>query len=340
MKHPKRWLSLYLILFLFAVITLWPRQANILSNPLRNPEQTKPLLIAHGGGNLEFPDNTLEAFYHAYSVDSSVMMETDISITKDGVLILSHDTTLDRKTSLVNASIHEVNYIDLVTQEMDFAYENPVSPKSNGFNVSQEFRRYKDFEGQTKTPVDVQYPNGISARHTQTFLVTTLEELIRAFPNSPINVEIKQSGDLGKTALNALIHLLDELDAEYNTYERIVLASFHQEIFQEFQKLKKSTHPELLFSPATQSVTKAFLLYLFKLDLFYRDEVAVFQLPMSQMGLNLATKRLVTTYQAKNIAIHYWTIDDPDDMRYLISIGVDGIMTNRPTLLKQILDES
>jgi glycerophosphoryl diester phosphodiesterase len=58
-------------------------------NPLRVNRGDTPLLIAHGGGNQEFPDNTLEAYYHAYSIDPRVMLETDVNITKDGVIILS-----------------------------------------------------------------------------------------------------------------------------------------------------------------------------------------------------------------------------------------------------------
>lgn len=60
---------------------------------------SQPLLIAHGGGNREFPDNTLEACYNASSVNPEVMLEMDVSITKDGVIIMSHDTTLDYRTN-------------------------------------------------------------------------------------------------------------------------------------------------------------------------------------------------------------------------------------------------
>ena len=85
---------LAVLLIIYAVMGLLPRGKNYSpANPMMK-EGDLPLLIAHGGGNKEFPDNTLEAFYNAYSVDKNVMMETDVSITKDGVLILSHDTTL------------------------------------------------------------------------------------------------------------------------------------------------------------------------------------------------------------------------------------------------------
>ena len=84
----------------YAILAIFPRFDNYKGeNPMRK-EGEMPILIAHGGGNKEFPDNTLEAFYNAYSVNKKVMMETDVSITKDGVVILSHDTTLDRKTNV------------------------------------------------------------------------------------------------------------------------------------------------------------------------------------------------------------------------------------------------
>jgi glycerophosphoryl diester phosphodiesterase len=85
------------------VAALLPQGDNYpLDNPMKK-EGDLPILIAHGGGNKEFPDNTLEAFYNAYGVDERVMMETDVSITKDGVLILSHDITLDSKTNVTGA---------------------------------------------------------------------------------------------------------------------------------------------------------------------------------------------------------------------------------------------
>ena len=88
------------ILLVYLVLAIFPRSNNYkFDNPMRT-DSDLPILIAHGGGNKEFPDNTLEAFYNAYSVDQRVMMETDVSITKDGVVILSHDVTLDRKTNV------------------------------------------------------------------------------------------------------------------------------------------------------------------------------------------------------------------------------------------------
>ena len=134
----------------YAAVALLPGKSNYpLENPMRKDGQL-PILIAHGGGNREFPDNTLEAFYNAYSVDPNVMMETDVSITKDGVVILSHDTTLDRKTN-VTGSIADWNYSDLMAQKVDFGYTNPTSDGA----LSGERQHFKDDSGAEKFPADV-----------------------------------------------------------------------------------------------------------------------------------------------------------------------------------------
>lgn len=330
---------LLIVLIIWIVLIVLPRPKSYKGvNPLAIKQNEKPFLIAHGGGNKEFPDNTLEAFYNAYHIDNNVMMETDVSITKDGVVLLSHDTTLDRKTNLLNALISEVNYNDLITEEVDFGYHNDVEPNSNGFNVSGKFIKYKTYENKNVTPLDVTYPIGVSPRHNEKFLATTLEELIKAFPNNKINVEIKQEGEIGRTALKAVIKLMDDLDGEFNTYERIVLASFHKEIFSELETLHKKDN-RLMYSPGTQGVVKYYILQFLGLDIFYNDKISVLQIPMSQSGIHLDTKRLVKNAHKHNIAVHYWTIDNEEDMKKLIEIGADGIMTNVPSKLKEVYDE-
>lgn len=332
--------ALIVLLFIYLIFVFLPKPDNANGdNPLRIEANERPFLIAHGGGNHEFPDNTLEAFYHAYSIDSNVMMETDVSLTKDGVIILSHDTTLDRKTTLTNALIIETNYSDLVSNEIDFSYHNDVVPNSNGFNVSGILKPYKNYMGESVTPLDITYPMGVSPRHNQKFLVTSLEDLIKAFPNNYLNVEIKQYDDIGLEALDKVLELMELLDEEYKTFDRIVLASFHEEIFQKMLQYKKTDYPELKVSPETNSVIKFYALQLTGLSFFYRDQVHVLQLPTEQYGLSLSTKKFIKNAHKNNIAVHYWTIDDPDEMRRLIENGADGIMTNRPSLLKEVLDE-
>ena len=296
------------ILLVYLVLAIFPRSNNYkFDNPMRT-DSDLPILIAHGGGNKEFPDNTLEAFYNAYSVDQRVMMD-------------------------VTGKICDWNYSDLISQEVDFGYTNPTENQQ----LTGDRKHFVGPDGKEKFPTDVPYPAGVSPRHEKVFLATTLEELITSFPNNRINVEIKQSGELGLKALKEVLRLLEKHDA----FDRVVLASFHEELYKEYQRLQKEGEvpAEFMFSPATGSATKFFILQLLKLDLFYSDKVCVFQLPTEQLGFNLATKGLVKAAHRNNLAVHYWTINDVEEMKHLIDIGADGIMTDYPHRLQEVYNQ-
>lgn len=319
------------VLVVWAVIAIFPRSHNYApTNPMRTTEEL-PILIAHGGGNREFPDNTLEAFYNAFSVDPRVMMETDVSITKDGVVILSHDTTLDRKTN-VTGNISDWNYADLMSQKVDFGYTNPT--KNDQLNG--ERRKFTTQEGKEVTPLDVEYPEGVTPRDESVFLATTLEELMTHFPENRINVEIKQEGQLGLTCLKEVLRLVEK----HNAWDRVVLASFHEELYDEFQRLQEAGEvPEtFMCSPAYDGVTEFFVMQLLMTDVFFDDRMTVFQLPMEEYGIDLATAGMVNAAHKHNMAVHYWTINDPEEMIHLIEIGADGIMTDYPHRLKEVYD--
>lgn len=327
-------LLLVLIIAAYAVIHFLPMPQNYTEKNNMMKDSELPILIAHGGGNKEFPDNTLEAFYNAYNIDTSVMMETDVSITKDGVIILSHDTTLDRKTNVTGAII-DWNYSDLIEQQVDFGYTNQ-SPEDD--YVLGDERHFTNEEGKEVYPRDVKMtlPEGI--RYNEgIFLATRLEDLLICFPESRINVEIKQEGETGLLALREVLRLVEEYDA----YDRVVLASFHTEIYEEFKRLKRDGEvPEnFMFSPGTSGVVKYYLLQLVGLDALFTDGLCVFQLPVEEMGIKMATERIVENAHERNIAVHYWTVNDKDEMRDLIELGVDGIMTDYPSRLKEVLDE-
>jgi len=51
------------------------------------------------------------------------------------------------------------------------------------------------------------------------------------------------------------------------------------------------------------------------------------------------SKRFVERAHEEGLAVHAWTIDDPSEMRRLFDLGVDGIMTDLPTVLRQVMEE-
>ncbi len=329
-------IALLAILIVWLVCFILPRPQNFaLQNPmLKDSPDSMPILIAHGGGNKEFPDNTLEAFYNAFSVDPRVMMETDVSITKDGVVILSHDVRLDRKTN-VTGEIADWNYSDLLSQKVDFGYTNKT--KSQVLVEGSERVKFTTEDGRHVTPLDVTYPEGVQPRDSEVFLVTSLEDLLICFPNNRINVEIKQSGEQGMACLREVLRLIDKYDA----WDRVVVASFHDEIYAEYVRLQKAGEvpASFMYSPSTGGATKFVVLHLLGLDVFFRDGMCVFQLPTEEIGIDLATEYLVDRAHDHNLAVHYWTINDKDEMRMLIGIGADGIMTDYPHRLAEVYAE-
>ncbi|MCE7998068.1 MAG: glycerophosphodiester phosphodiesterase [Rhodobiaceae bacterium] len=63
------------------------------------------------------------------------------------------------------------------------------------------------------------------------------------------------------------------------------------------------------------------------------------QIPTHQFGIRLVDRRLVAHAHERGLQVHVWTIDDPQEMRRLLDVGVDGLMTDRPEVLKSILEE-
>lgn len=72
---------------------------------------------------------------------------------------------------------------------------------------------------------------------------------------------------------------------------------------------------------------------------WYVPRADAFQVPEFSGRLRVVTPALVRAAHAANIAVHVWTVDDPDDMRRLLDWGVDGIQTDRPDLLADVLTD-
>ena len=319
------------VLLAYGIIAILPAPKNYKGdNPLMKNGEL-PMIVAHRGGRDEFPQNTLEAFYNAYSIDENVIMETDVNLTKDGVLILLHNELLDATTNVTGLA-SDWNYSDLISERVNFGYDNPTEHQ-----ILDGERRYFTVDGERRLPTDVAYPDGITARDEEIYLATTLEELLVAFPNNTVSVEIKQKGELGLKAVAEAIRLIEK----YGAFDRVILASFHSDIFREFVRLKKEklVPDSFMFSPGMIGIAEFYILMTLGMDSLYTSGVALLQIPMEEYGFNLATERMIRKAHEHNLAVHYWTIDDPDDMRRLITLGADAIMTDKPSLLKKVLDE-
>ena len=324
-KGKKKYLIIAIVLFAIAIsyliLLFVPRPVSYEGdNPLIVDSCQLPRPIAHRGGAGEYPENTLEAFYNAYSIYEGFILETDVNITKDGVLILCHETSLDDTTDRTGEII-DWNYTDLISERVNFGYKN-----SDG-----ELTLYTNDEGVAVLPSSLPgCPEGLDGRDATIYLATTLEELLVEFPNSVISVEIKQEDEAGESAARELVRLVDEYDA----FDRVILATYHSEVRDELQDaLENIGEDGALTTPALASNVAFIALDILGLDALYDADVAAIHIPTESLGFDLATEDLIATAHKHNIAVHYHTVDDEETMLRLIEIGADGIMTDRPSVI-------
>jgi glycerophosphoryl diester phosphodiesterase len=68
-----------------------------------------------------------------------------------------------------------------------------------------------------------------------------------------------------------------------------------------------------------------------------RSEARALQLPVRSRGVRVVDRRLVATAHARGLQVHVWTVNNPSEMADLLDLGVDGIITDRPDVLKEVL---
>lgn len=165
-----------------------------------------------------------------------------------------------------------------------------------------------------------------------TVRICKLEEVFDRFQDYYYTVEIKDRGDRGLRAGE----LLKALVEKYQLEERMIVACFDDEILTAFQALENNSIP---VSTSQKEATKFVITAKSLTGVFYAPEAVALQLPMEQSNLDLTKKHVINSAHKHNMAIHYWTIDDKEDMRMLIENGADGLMTDRPDIMLDLLEE-
>lgn len=168
------------------------------------PKEPHPFLlardvtvIAHQGGDYLWPGNTLFALEQAQAMGVDVL-ELDIHASREGVLVVIHDATVDRTTN-GQGVVSEMSLAEL--QALDAGYR--WSPE----------RRAESFPYR-----------GLGIR------IPSLEEVFQTFPEELINVEMKQ---LEPSIADALCDLI----RNYDMADRVMVASFHDAALREFRGL-------------------------------------------------------------------------------------------------------
>ena len=232
--------------------------------------------FVHRGGDEATTENTLEAF--KYSSDLGfVFMETDVQATKDGHVVIFHDSSLKRMAGMNQAikelTLDEVKSIELI----------------NG----------------GKIPL--------------------LSEALENFPDLRFNIDIKT-----EEALEGSIRIIEEM----NSFKRTCLASFSSS---RLERIRKLAGPDACTSSGQMDIFKIMCRSIGIKSQETKGHCA--QIPIRQWGVPVLTKRFMDVAKRERKLVHVWTIDEKQQMFDLIDLGVDGLMTDKPSVLKEAMTE-
>ncbi len=293
-----------------------PEESDGADNPLITSLGTSMLSGHRAGGGIA-PENTMMALKNCVESDEYELdiFEFDLHLTADGELVLLHDSTLDRTSDAVEYFGEE--NVDVGTKTL---------AELKNLNMGAQFEAddgtmpYAGLTGD-EVPDDLR--------------IITLEETLEYLESAGdygYIIEIKNSDEAGYEAADKLYAVL----SEYDCLEKTVVGTFHNEITSYIDE----NYPDMLRSAGVMECVKFYFCALLDLDV---DEdtfgFEALQIPTTDYVINLGTSRVINYAHRYNIAVQYWTIDDPDEMERLQSIGADAIMTNYPDIAAEILNQ-
>lgn len=253
----------------------------------------RPRLFAHRGGSALAPENTLVAFGNGLRLGAD-RLELDVHATADGVVVVLHDPTLDRTTD-GSGPVRESSLADLRRLDAGFHFVDDRGDRS--------------FRGR-----EVRVP--------------TFAELLSTFPDTTLNVEIKQREP---EIVGAVLAEMDRAGAR----ARVLLAAEDPAVMERIRQLA----PDVATSSSVADVLDFFERLESGRLAGHRPPGTALQIPPSWEGRDLVTAESVRAAHAVGLEVHVWTIDDPGEIARLLRLGVDGIVTDRPDVARRVFDE-
>ena len=269
------------------------------------------LAIAHAGGEDEAPHETMYAYKRAAALGVEVL-ECDVRLTGDDVLVVHQDDTVDATTD-GTGRVDEKTYDELFA--LDHAYKFTPYQWSCGDCPEEDYVLRGVRTGAAPAP------SGYTA---EDFTIPTAESLFTTFPNLFLDLEIKQTGEDGQRAADALIELVKAHDAA----DRVIFVAFDDEIVQ----YVRDHYPEAITSPGLSGVTD------FYVNRLPQPQHAILQVPPTYSGIQLVDQKFVDDAHAAGLAVWVWrdTKEQQSDEFYqqLVDWGVDGILSARPSVAR------
>lgn len=267
-------------------------------------------IIGHRGCRGLYPENTLISFIEAIKMGVHAI-ELDVVVSGDGKIVVSHEPFMSQTTCLKPDG-------QALTEEEDKVY--------NLYEMTYD--EIKTFDCGLKT--HPKFPNQKSIAAHKPLLSETIEacDAFAASIKSSVEyiIEIKSNaayyGELypnPKDYVNAIVNTLDD----YQIYDRIVLKSFDVAVLNEFKKRRPQQKVSLLIN-REESI---------------KDKLQELKFTPEILGtyFELLDKDIVTHYKSKGFKIYPWTINELADIQRIMSYGVDGIITDYPNRVFELI---
>ena len=270
--------------------------------------ERRVIAYAHQGGSFEAPSSTLHAIATSVATGATAV-ELDVHATKDRVLVVCHDETVDRTTnhsgSLADFTLAEIREMDNAYWWREGSAVDPGRPDG-------------DYLLRGRAPND------------RCFGIATLEEVAIAIPGIPLNLDIKQTAPEVEPYEQLLADEIRRLELQ----STVIVASFSDRAMSAFRACTR----DVATSAATDE-TAAFFFAAQAEGPLPELPVVAFQVPATFGDITVVDERFVRAAHGAGIAVHVWTINDRPEMERLLDLGVDGIITDTPTPLVALLRE-
>ena len=148
----------------------------------------------------------------------------------------------------------------------------------------------------------------------------TLENALKKFPKIYFNIDLK---------VEKVIQESIRVVADLNAFDRVCFASFYSSRIEEVLQHNKNA----IVSMGMKDVA------LFKFFKLNNKNIKIIQIPLKWKGVKVLTRNLIQKAHKNNLLVHVWTINDRKTINNLIDLGVNGVITDKPELLMEIMKE-
>jgi glycerophosphoryl diester phosphodiesterase len=156
--------------------------------------------------------------------------------------------------------------------------------------------------------------------------IPTLSEVFDTFSQTKMILEIKDYR-------SSTAHSLCRLIRDHQMTEKVMVASFNADSLKEFRSLC----PQVATSAGASEAMLFYGLQKVYLEAAYSPEAQALQVPEAFRDLRIVTARFVEAAHTRNLRVHVWTVNEVKAMKRLLDLGVDGIMTDHPQRLLELL---